>query len=191
MLSVRFSHSAVSDSLQSRESQHARPPCPSPTPGVHSDSRPSSRWCHPAISSNQGVIRCRQILYGLSHQGYKSRKTDRRPTTPSIPIPSHSFSQWGQRSPLWAEGKGLKGCGEKREVIGERRSPRSQSWRATDVTIADSFPEGRRGRSARYYSEVGLEFFSCFCLSPLLLGAPCQGRSGAVLRSLPRVRELE
>ena len=35
-----------------RESQHARPPCPSPTPGVHSDSRPSSQWCHPAISSS-------------------------------------------------------------------------------------------------------------------------------------------
>ena len=35
-----------------RESQHARPPCPSPTPRVHSDSNPSSRWCHPAISSS-------------------------------------------------------------------------------------------------------------------------------------------
>ena len=43
-----FSPSVVSDSLQPYESQHARPPCPSPTPGVHSDSRPSSRWCHPA-----------------------------------------------------------------------------------------------------------------------------------------------
>ena len=42
----------MSDSLQPRESQHARPPCPSPTPGVHSDSRPSSQWCHPAISSS-------------------------------------------------------------------------------------------------------------------------------------------
>ena len=37
-------------SLWPHESQHARPPCPSPTPGVHSDSRPSSQWCHPAIS---------------------------------------------------------------------------------------------------------------------------------------------
>ena len=49
--SVQFS-SVVSDSLQPHESQHARPPCPSPSPGVHSDSRPSSRWCHPAISSS-------------------------------------------------------------------------------------------------------------------------------------------
>ena len=50
--SVQFSHSVVSDSLQPHESQHARPPCPTPTPGVHSDSHPSSQWCHPAISSS-------------------------------------------------------------------------------------------------------------------------------------------
>ena len=50
--SVQFSRSVVSDSLRPHELQHARPPCPSPTPGVHWDSRPSSRWCHPAISSS-------------------------------------------------------------------------------------------------------------------------------------------
>ena len=50
--SVQFSHSVVSDSLWPHELQHVRPPCPSTTPGVHSDSRPSSRWCHPAISSS-------------------------------------------------------------------------------------------------------------------------------------------
>ena len=48
----QFSHSVVSDSLWPHESQHARPPCPSPSPGVHSNSRPSSQWCHPAISSS-------------------------------------------------------------------------------------------------------------------------------------------
>ena len=51
-LSDQISSSVVSDSLWPHESQHARPPCPSPTPGVHSDSRPSSQWCHPAISSS-------------------------------------------------------------------------------------------------------------------------------------------
>ena len=50
--SVQFSRSVVSNSLWPHELQHARPPCPSPTPGVHSNSRPSSRWCHPAISSS-------------------------------------------------------------------------------------------------------------------------------------------
>ena len=49
---VQFSCSVVSDFLRPHESQHTRPPCPSPSPGVHSDSRPSSQWCHPAISSS-------------------------------------------------------------------------------------------------------------------------------------------
>ena len=47
----QFSRSVVSSSLRPHESQHARPPCPSPSPGVQSDSHPSSPWCHPAISS--------------------------------------------------------------------------------------------------------------------------------------------
>ena len=49
--SVQFNHSVVSDSLRPHESQHTRPPCPSPTPGVHLNSCPSSRW-YPAISSS-------------------------------------------------------------------------------------------------------------------------------------------
>ena len=48
----QFSHSVVSDSLQPHELQHGRAPCPSPTPRVHSNSDPSSWWCHPAISSS-------------------------------------------------------------------------------------------------------------------------------------------
>ena len=50
--SVQFSCSVVSHSLRPHESQHTRPPCPSQTPGVHSNSRPSSWWCHPAILSS-------------------------------------------------------------------------------------------------------------------------------------------
>ena len=50
--SVHFSHSVVSDSLRPHESQYTRPPCPSPTPGVHPNSCASSRWCYPAISSS-------------------------------------------------------------------------------------------------------------------------------------------
>ena len=79
--SVQFSRSVVSDSLRHHESQHARPPCPSPTPGVHSDSRPSGQWCHPAISytivpffscpqslpasgfSNESTLRVRWLKY--------------------------------------------------------------------------------------------------------------------------------
>ena len=50
--SVQFSRSVMSNSLRPYELQHARPPCLSPTPGIHSDSRPSDQWCHPAISSS-------------------------------------------------------------------------------------------------------------------------------------------
>ena len=50
--SVQFSHSVVSNSLRPHELQHARPPCPSSTPRIHSNSCASGRWCHPAISSS-------------------------------------------------------------------------------------------------------------------------------------------
>ena len=52
MSTVQFSCSVVSDSLRPHEPQHSRPPCPSPTPGACSNSHPSSRWCHPTISSS-------------------------------------------------------------------------------------------------------------------------------------------
>ena len=50
--SVQFSRLVISDSLWPHELQHPRPPCPSPTPGVHSNSCGSTQWCHPAISSS-------------------------------------------------------------------------------------------------------------------------------------------
>ena len=50
--SVQFTHSVMSDSLWPHALQHARPPCPSPTPGAYPNSRPLSRWCHPTISSS-------------------------------------------------------------------------------------------------------------------------------------------
>ena len=65
--SVQFSCSVVSDSLRPHESQHARPPCPSPTPGVDANSCPSSRWCHPAISSS--VVPFSSCLQSLSASG--------------------------------------------------------------------------------------------------------------------------
>ena len=64
-ISVQFSHSVVSNSLQPHESQHARHPCLLPTSGVHSNSRPSSWWCHPAISSSVvSFSSCPQSLPG-------------------------------------------------------------------------------------------------------------------------------
>ena len=78
--SVQFSRSVMSDSLRPHESQHARPPCPSPTSRVHSDLRPSSQWCHPAISSSVIPFSCPQPL----------------PASESFPI-SQLFS-WGGQS---------------------------------------------------------------------------------------------
>ena len=80
--SVQLSHSVVSDSLRPHELQHARPRCPSPTPGVHSDSCPSRQWCHPAISSSVVPFSsCPQSL----------------PASESFPM-SQLFS-WGGQSP--------------------------------------------------------------------------------------------
>ena len=52
MHAAQFSRSVVSNSLRPHGLQHTRPPCPSPTPGVYSNPCPSSRWCHPTISSS-------------------------------------------------------------------------------------------------------------------------------------------
>ena len=57
-LSIQFSCSVVSDSLWPHESQHARPPCPLPTPEVYPNSCPSNGWCHPAISSSVIPFSC-------------------------------------------------------------------------------------------------------------------------------------
>ena len=67
MQSVQFSHSVVSDSLQPHGLQHARPPCPSPTPRLYPNSCPLSWWCHPAISSS---VVPSPLAFNLSeHQG--------------------------------------------------------------------------------------------------------------------------
>ena len=64
--SVQFSCSVVSDSLWPHEPQHTRPPCPSPTPGVHTNPCPLSRWCHPTISSSViPLSSCPQCFPGL------------------------------------------------------------------------------------------------------------------------------
>ena len=80
-ISVQFSHSVVSDSLWPHEQQHARAPCPSPTPRVHSDSCASSWWCHLATSSSVVPFSsCPQSL----------------PASGSLPV-SHLFA-WGGQS---------------------------------------------------------------------------------------------
>ena len=77
---VQFSRSVLSNSLWPHELQHTRPACPSPTPGVHPNSCPSSQWCHPAISSSVILLfSCPQSL----------------PASESFPI-SQLFASGGQ-----------------------------------------------------------------------------------------------
>ena len=71
--SVQFSHSVVSDSLRPHESQHARPPCPSPAPEVDSNSRPSSWWFHPANSCS--VVPFSPAPNPSQHQGFSNEST--------------------------------------------------------------------------------------------------------------------
>ena len=66
LFSVQFSRSVMSDSLWPHELQHTRSHCPSSTPGVHSNSRPSSRWCHPAISSSVILLSSRPQSFPAS-----------------------------------------------------------------------------------------------------------------------------
>ena len=84
--SVQFSHSVMSNSLQPHGLQHARLPCLSPTPRAYSNSSPSSRWCHPTISSSV-------VLFSSCHESF--------PASGSFPV-SHFFASDGQSIGVWA-----------------------------------------------------------------------------------------
>ena len=94
--SVQFSHSVVSDSLWPHESQHARPPCTSPTPRVYSNSCPLSRWCYPAISSCHPLL-LPPIPPSIRVLSNESTLHIRWPKYWSFSIsisPSSEYSQW-------------------------------------------------------------------------------------------------
>ena len=113
--SVHYSCSVVSDSLWPHELQHARPLCPSPTPGVHSDSHPSSQWCHPAISSS--VIRisfCPQSLpasesFPMSQLfAWGGQSTGVSASTSVLPKNTQDWSPLGWTGWISSQSKGLK-----------------------------------------------------------------------------------
>ena len=100
--SVQFSHSVMSDSLLPHESQQARPPCPSPTPGVYPNSCPSSRWCHPAISSSVVPFSsCPQSFppsesFPISqHFAWGGQSIGVSPSTSVLPINTQDWSSLG------------------------------------------------------------------------------------------------
>ena len=111
--SVQFSHSVVSDSLKRHELQHARPPCPSPTPGVYSNSSPLSRWCHPTISSSVVFSSCPQSFPASGsfqmNQLFASsgQSTGVSASTSVIPMNTQDWSLLGWTGWISLQSKGL------------------------------------------------------------------------------------
>ena len=101
--SVQFSCSVMFNSLRPHESQHARPPCPSPTPRIHSNSHPSSWWCHPAISSS--VVTSPPAPNPSQHQGLFQWVKSSNQVAKWLQLPfQHQSFQWIFRSDLLYDG---------------------------------------------------------------------------------------
>ena len=94
---VQFSRSVLSDSLRPHESQHARPPCPSQTPGVYSNSCPSSRWCHPPISSSV-------VPFPSQHQGLFQWVSSSHEVAKVLEFLNFSVSPWTLTTYLLQDG---------------------------------------------------------------------------------------
>ena len=156
--SVQFSCSVVSDSLWPYESQHARPPCPSPTPGVHSDSRPSSRRCHPAVSSSvlaatSVVVTMIVDLLNFSSSSYRFllQRCQRclwgsllKSSSLPMPFPSPAFWEAPRAVPkrtqrdlmVWAGCRlGLSSVSKDSRVILRLSSVFSQFWKLTCLSL--------------------------------------------------------
>ena len=112
--SVQFSCSVVSDSLWPHELQHARPPCPSPTPGVHPNPCPSSWWCHPAISSS--VVPFSSFPQSLSESEsfpmsqlftWGGRSTGVSASASILPMNTQDWSPLGWTGWIFLQSKGL------------------------------------------------------------------------------------
>ena len=111
--SVQFSRSVVSESLRSHGPQHARPPCPSPTPGVYPNPCPLSRWCHPTISSS--VIPFSSSLNLSQHRGpfkwvsssYQVAKVLVSASTSVLPMNTQDWFPWGWTGWISLQSKGL------------------------------------------------------------------------------------
>ena len=101
--SVQFSCSVVSDSLWPHELQQDRPLCPSPTPGLHPNPCPLSRWCHPAISSS--LVPFSSCLQSFLHQGLFKWVSSLRQVAKVLEFQlQHQSFQWTPRTDLLYDG---------------------------------------------------------------------------------------
>ena len=113
---IRAQFSSVTQScptLRPHESQHARPPCPSPTPGVHPNSRASSQWCHPAISSSVVPFSsCPQSLPGSAFPvsqlfTWGGQTIGVSASASVLPMNTKDWSPWGWTGWISLQSKGL------------------------------------------------------------------------------------
>ena len=139
--SVQFSCSVVSHSLRPHELQHIRPPCPSPTPRVYSNSCPSSRWCHPAISSS--VIPFSSCPQPLSAWGsfpmsqpfaWGGQSTGVSPSASDLPMNTQDWSPSGWAGWISLLSKGFL------SLIQHHSSKASIFWRSAFFTVQLSHP---------------------------------------------------
>ena len=111
LFSVQFSCSVVSDSLRPHEWQHARPPCPSLTPRVYTNSCPSSQWCHPIISSS--VIPFSSCLQSFPASGneftlhIRCQSIGVSASTSDLPMNTQDWSPLGWTGLISLQSKGL------------------------------------------------------------------------------------
>ena len=139
-VSYQFSRSVVSDSLWPHEPQHARPPCPSPTPRIYPNPCPSSQWCHPVISSS--VIpfsSCPQSLPALGSFpmsqlfAWGGQSIGVSASTSVLPMNTQECSPLGWTGWIFLQSKGLsivfsKTTVQKHQFFGAQLSSLSNSY---------------------------------------------------------------
>ena len=151
--SVQFSRSVVSNSLQPHESQHTRPPCPSPTPRVHPNSCPSSQWCHPAISSS--VVPFSSCPNPSQHQGLFQWVNSSHKVAKVLEFqPQHQSFQWTPRTGLLQNGLVGSPCSP-RDSQESSPAPQFKSINSLAFSLLHSPTLGNRQlRKRRLYSFV-------------------------------------
>ena len=147
--SVQFSRSVMSDSFWPHESQHARPPYPSPTPGVYPNSCPSSRWCHPTISSSVVPFSSRLQSFPASGPFQMSQFFASGGQSIGVSASVSVFPMNIQdRSPLgWTGWISLQSKGQVKSVLQQHSSKASILQRSAFFTVQLSHPYMTTGKT--------------------------------------------
>ena len=154
----QFIHSVVSNSLRAHESQHARPPCPSPTPRDHPDSCTLSRWCHPAISSSIVLFySCPQSLpasesFPMSQLfAWGSQSIGVSASASVLPMNTQDWSPLEWTGWVSLQAKGLK------SLLQYRSSEASILWRSAFFTVQHSHPYMTTGKTIALSESLNLK----------------------------------